>query len=63
MVESLVQRGNSTVAVTGYLKGNDKKRELGLASLLPQGTRKLMGREEKGGGEIESQHFQEFANE
>lgn len=51
MVESLVQRGNSTVAVTCYLKGNDKKRELGLASLLPQGTRKLMGREEKGGGD------------
>lgn len=37
------------MAVTGCLKGDDKKKELGLASLLPEGTRRLMGRDEKGG--------------
>lgn len=37
------------MAATGYLKGDDKKMELGLASLLPEGTRRLMGRDEKGG--------------
>lgn len=36
------------MAVTGYLKGDDKKKELELASLLPEGARRLMGRDEKG---------------
>lgn len=31
------------------MKGDDKKTELGLASLLPEGMRRLMGRDEKGG--------------
>lgn len=36
------------MAVTGNLKSDDKKNELELVSLLPEGIRKLMGRDEKG---------------
>lgn len=48
MVESPVQGGSGTVAVTGYLKSNDKRKELELVSLLPEAIRKLMGRDERG---------------
>lgn len=48
MVESLVQGGSGTVAVTGYLKSNDKREELELVSLLPEDITKLMGRDGKG---------------
>lgn len=41
MVASLVQGGSGTVAVTGYLKSNDKRKELELVSLLPEDIRKL----------------------
>lgn len=47
MVASLVQGGSGTVAVTGYLKSNDKRKELELVYLLPEAIRKLMGRDEK----------------
>lgn len=47
MVESPVKGGSGTVAVTGYLKSNDKRKELELVSLLPEDIRTLMGRGER----------------
>lgn len=41
MVASLVQGGSGAVAVTGYLKSNDKRKELELVSLMPEDISKL----------------------
>lgn len=41
MVASLVQGGRGAVAVTGYLKSNDKRKELELVSLMPEDISKL----------------------